>query len=375
MLFSSYYLQFKRFKYWVVTFLVISINACVQDPQPTQNNAGTIDFKHGVLVANEGPKGLELAELTYYNSQTNEVVQNYFKRNNPTLKLGDLANDICVIKYLDKAQNKEVAKCVVAVAGSGFLQVIDLANGENLGRVIFPKNSYPNRVSKLNDSLILVSSNTADNISIVNINSFTIMKTTETPPAPEAMAIADGKIFCVNSGYGMLRQNEKNASTISVYSLQSLEPINTIKTAINPTNIEFMPCCGKLYVQSVSINNFNSKLLEYDIFTMKLEREWDFKQGFALRHPFVLDTINQIAYLVGENEIFRLNLYEQTPELKVFKNNCRNVTAVGLFGTDVYFSEIDATASGLGTVTRVDNSGKIIFQFDAGLYPGAFGFY
>jgi hypothetical protein len=345
----------------LIIFSIILIG-CVKDPLFNNDLIPTTDFNNGVLVVNEGP----IASLTYYNPNDNVVIQNYFTYKNSFLKLGDLANDICIVND----------KCIVPVAGSGVLQVISLPDGLTKGLITFPKNSFPNRILKKNDSIVFVTCNNGDLLVEVNLNKYEITKIVNTPPAPEAMAIVYNKLIVLNSGYGNLRQKEVNASTFSIYNLNDLSLIKNVPTSINPTQLIFLKSNGKFYIQSVSIDNSSSEFIEYNGLTFDKERTWFFKQSLSLRHPFCIDSVNQKAYILGIDGVLAINLFSQNSQISNFVNNIKNTTAIDISPNgEIYVAQIDALASGLGKIYRYNNSGELVYQFNAGIYPGAFGFY
>ncbi|MFZ1573273.1 MAG: hypothetical protein WAT89_11120, partial [Candidatus Kapaibacterium sp.] len=74
--------------------------------------------------------------------------------------------------------------------------------------------------------------------------------------------------------------------------------------------------------------------------------------------------------------VLAINLFSQNSQISNFVNNIKNTTAIDISPNgEIYVAQIDALASGLGKIYRYNNSGELVYQFNAGIYPGAFGFY
>ncbi|MEK7818722.1 MAG: YncE family protein [Bacteroidota bacterium] len=173
----------------------------------------------GVYILNEGNFMKSNASLSYFIPDSQKVYQDvYYSANNRAL--GDAANDIVI------NQNR----AYIVVNNSHKIEVVSTETNKSLGTIQLP-NKSPRRIVIYNSNLGYVSNWNDNSITVFNPTTLEIIKNTITVGnQPEGMAIANGKIYVCNSGWG-------SDSTISVINTTTNEVVKKINVGKQPYDI------------------------------------------------------------------------------------------------------------------------------------------
>ena len=83
-------------KYRFFILFTLSFFGCVSSPDEPDNSITTNNITQGAIILNEARRGSDNASITKYDLLTFSYDNNYFKKCNPKLKLGDNANDVII---------------------------------------------------------------------------------------------------------------------------------------------------------------------------------------------------------------------------------------------------------------------------------------
>ena len=176
------------------------------------------------LVLCEGMYGYDNASLWGIG---NGIAKEIFRCSN-NRRLGDTANDMLKV-------NDSIFILIVSTSN----EIIKIDKVGKLLHSIQMKGEghFIKQACVINDSVLALTDLYADKVYILNHKSM-ILDSLSIPGlcAPDGIAYGDGKIIICNSGYGIFRKNETNASTITIYDLNSKTYVFT-KTGINPQNV------------------------------------------------------------------------------------------------------------------------------------------
>ena len=243
-------------KFVLVFSLIALIGAvsCSKDNKPEPVPAP--ELFNGVYVLNNGSFGSNNSSLTKYNSDNKSVAQNVFANTNG-LYLGDTAMDVLVYG----------SKMYITVKESGVIFVTDLA-GAAFGAFTLDNYVKPNWLTSSNGKVYASYYDGA----VVQIDTVDFSyKTAKVGDNPEQLKVANGKLFVANSG-GMNYPNY--GTTVSVVDINSFSVVEEIEVGVNPYSVE-VDDSGNVYVitrgdygaipaQLVKINSssYNKEVLE-----------------------------------------------------------------------------------------------------------------
>jgi YVTN family beta-propeller protein len=202
--------------------LAVSFTACEEDdlfptPPEIEDTIPAISEKHGIFILNEGSMGGNNAGLSFYDSETKEVMRDILNG-----KLGDTGQDI--IAY--------GGKLYIAVNKSGYIKVINLHSQPSTvqsiqlkenGKTIEPRYlaSYGGKV------YVTTSDPDKGNVVRIDTTTLTVEAMTKVGSWPEGIAALNGKLYVANGGHGA-------GNTVSVVDIAQFKEEKTIEVGVNP---------------------------------------------------------------------------------------------------------------------------------------------
>lgn len=176
------------------------------------------EINKAVIVINEGGYGQNNSSISTYSLEDKTVQNDVYYYANSKENIGASANDMVIVG--DKGFIAvTVSNKIHVVEMSGFTSVdsIDFTPyGNPVKLVVSGTNGY---VTTLNNMLVKF-----------DISSFSVIDTISVGYRPEGIAVADGKLFIANSGYGV-------GTTVAVVDESTFKIIKNITVKINPTNV------------------------------------------------------------------------------------------------------------------------------------------
>jgi len=343
-------------------FLLL-LAGCIPDPvAPTTENPPVATT--GVIVVNEGAWRQDNATLTLYDPAKGSAVTDYFALRNPGLRLGDLANSMLTWK----------GRGYIAVSTSGTVEVIELASGASLGRVRMPAGNEPRQI-EIVDSLTAFVTCLGDSVVRFNPTTMSVEDIFVVGPAPEGVIYIEGKLLVANSGYGIYRQNEPKAGTISVLDPMSGAERRLLSIGPNPRQIRYHDARRRLYVL-YGLADSTGGVVELDPSTLSELRRWSVRGAIDL----ALDERHGRGYVIGSDGVMAIDFTSSDSEPSLFISASASpkstfyslgVTPDGesiYLGTYKYFTLP-------GEVLIFNRAGALTGRFTAGLGPGEMGFY
>jgi len=262
-------------KITTVAIIAAIFSACVKDPIKPEPPV-FIPGKNGAMIICEG-LGSDNASITRIDFETGSYSDNYFSESNNGQKLGATGNDLFIQDSI----------AFVAVSGSRTIEAFSIKNGKSLGRIIFPTSVMPRRMCFINDTLAFVTAYIGGSVAdffVYKFNPQNLAASQENLEQnkitvgnhPEGITAANGKLFVVNSGFGVFQMDAPRASTITVIDIATFTVINETKTGSNPTKIYSKN--NKIYVVCLGIydqkDKYPSEIIEYDANNLQVLRRW-----------------------------------------------------------------------------------------------------
>jgi DNA-binding beta-propeller fold protein YncE len=314
---------------------------------------------------NEGVWFQDNASLTKYDPATGSAVQDYFAFANPGRRLGDLGNDIVIWK----------SRAYITVTTSQTIEVLELPSGRSLGRIILPAGSDPRSVVIVDDSTGFVTNLKDDSVVEIDPTALTLGRRIAVGPSPEGIAAVDSLIYVANSGYGILRQEEPGAGTLSVIDIRTGVVRDTVRIGENPQSVRYLRSTRTLYVL-YGLPESPGGVAELDPNTLQVGRRWPID---GTRDQIAVDSAHGILYAIGTEGIWRIDptAAGSSPTLLLASRGYTDLGfyAVGLAPLGDLYIGYTRGFTIPGSALVVDRQGNVTATFATGLNPGAFGSY
>ncbi|MBN4072639.1 hypothetical protein JYT74_01235 [Crocinitomix catalasitica] len=332
--------------------LLASLFACSKPPPP--NGGNLYDYSSGLLILNEGLFQQNNATLAYYSYTENYIYNQVFYTENGR-GLGDTANDM---EEYDLNGNKYV---IIAVDVSSQLEIVETSSLLSVAQIPVFNASIARepRVVKVKGDKAYCC-NFDGSVSIVNLNTFSIINTIDVGQNPDGMVINGNYLYVANSG-GLSAPDYD--STVSVINLTTEVLETTINARINLGRM-LVDSEGDLYVISkgnysdvepaiVRINTSTNTVVdefEVPLLSWSLYNDWIYYYNSDLKGIYRFNTLTETF----ENDmIVDCSSHETFYKLHLVNNLIYTVDAHG------YVSQ--------STIRCYDLAGNEQYNFLAGL--------
>ncbi len=334
---------------------VASLTGCVKDPVSALREV-PVPSARGVYIINQGNFGRANSSLSYYDLVSFHVYNDVFTAVNGK-NLGDVAQGMTI----------RGSSGYVVVNNSRKIEIIDLATNLNTGTISTGTGSSPGQMVFVNDTLALVTDLYANALLVLNIPARRVTGAIPVGPNPAGIAIAGGKAYVSNSGFGSGR-------TVSVVSLQSLSVVRTLTVADYPAGVEITPS-GAVYVVCTGSYDFTNPANDTPARIMVIDPSSDVVTDSIYIGGHATDIgigVDGIGYVPSTTEVFRVDtrVHRVTG---VFKEAPYFAVGVEAASGDVYLADPKNFIQP-GTVSVFAPNGQLRTQFDVGLIPGGFAF-
>jgi len=344
----------------IVLFVIFTINSCdkteVKPPEPGK-------YATGIFITNEGPFTDGSGTITYINRDSNATENEIFARVNGR-PLGSIVQSMSVFDKL----------AYIVVNNSNKIEVVTAETFESVA--LIEDVMLPNRFLGINENKAYVSS-FENHLSVIDLNSHTVIKTIPTGSGPDKMLMHDGNVYVLNlGGYGL-------DSTLTVINAESDEVIQTLQIENKPTGIQidkngklWVMCSGKGWNGFPQADDTEGHLLCIDPFDMSILKDFIFPT--KTNHPQEL-LINETG------DILFYNMPDGIYDLSI---NADNIKQSALIQTNTMFYRIgyDPIEKYLyasnpldyaqnGWIYRFDkNSAQMVDSVGSGVVPGGYWF-
>ena len=205
---------------------IVFLSACNNDnegprPNPDENIPG--EEVQGTYIFNEGSFGAGDASLSFYNAEDGQVSHQVYSQKNPDYSLGDGANDMQ--QYGSKLYFTMTESNQVVVAAS--------ADVEHLAAI---QVDQPRSLAFYEDKAFVTSYSNA--VFVIDTASLQIISEIEVGRTPEAITVAEDKLYVANSGWqDYVFNGGVHDHTVSVIDPNTLQEEERIDVAENVTQV------------------------------------------------------------------------------------------------------------------------------------------
>jgi hypothetical protein len=335
--------------------LIVSVTGCVKDPVSALREV-PVPSARGVYIVNQGNFGRGNSSLSYYDLVSFHVYNDVFTAVNGK-NLGDVGQGMTI----------RGSSGYIVVNNSQKIEIIDLSTNLNTGTIFTGNGSSPGQMTFVNDTLALVTDLYANALLVVNIPARLVTGSIPVGANPAGIAIAQGKAYVSNSGFGSGR-------TVSVVSVRSLSVVATVTVGDNPNGVEITPS-GLVYVVCTGSYDFTDPGKDTPARVIVIDPASDVVTDSVYIGGHATDMgigVDGIGYVPSTSEVLRVDtrVHRVTG---VFKEGSYFAAGVEAASGDVYLADAKNFIQP-GTVSVFAPNGQLRTQFDVGLIPGAFAF-
>jgi len=355
-------------KFSKLVFLTLAcsvfLTSCSHDDDPVVDTPlGSYD--NGVLILNQGGFGHGDASVSYLSDDFATQQNNIFSVVNPSITLGDTAQDLgfyqnlafIVLNYSNKIE---------VVNRYTMAHVATVSSGLNNPRYIAFSNGK-GYVTNWGDG-----TNASDDyVAVLNLTTYSVSSTIQVAEGPERIVENDNKLYIAHAGgYGY-------GSTISVINAAT----NALTTIINvgdvPNSLEindgtlYVLCGGKpSYAPSETAGSFVKINLTNNTVTTAVNFP-------AATHPSNLDIVdNNLFYTIGAS-IYKSTLSATTlPSTALFSTTAQGIYGVYSFAVQndkIYVGDAGDYNSN-GKIYVYSSTGALEHNYTVGVIPAGFYF-
>lgn len=324
------------------------------------------DYDNGVLILNQGGFGNGNASVSYLSEDMNTFQNNIFSLVNPSIILGDTAQDIGF--YNDLAY--------IVLNASNKIEVVNRYTMVHIA-TISTGLSNPRYIAFANGKGYVTNWGNGTNanddfIAVLNLSNNSVASTISVAEGPEKIIEEDNKLYVAHSGgfnYG---------NTISVINTSTNTVATTITVGDVPNSLEeengilYVLCGGK---SAWSGAESAGKLVKINLSTNTVSSSIDFAE--TTDHPSNLVIENNRLYYTLDSDIFRMNLSATTlPTEALFSTTAQGVYGVYSFAVEnnkIYVGDaLDYSSNGKVYVYSL--TGALLSSKTVGVIPAGFYF-
>jgi hypothetical protein len=194
--------------------ILFAVSACKKDRESN-------DILASVIIVNQGNFGSSTADLSIYDPETNDVMNNAFSTANPGAQLGDVAQSAIQIEN----------ELFIAINNSRKIEVVDAQTLERKRIIELPQGNYPRYMVIGNANEILVSNLFNPHVLRVDHQTGEVLGEINLGFDSEGLIRVDNSVWVTLPGSWPSYNN-----TVAVISLQDYS-VETITVGVNPTRI------------------------------------------------------------------------------------------------------------------------------------------
>lgn len=354
-----------KFSKLVILALVSSIFfvSCSDDDAINDTPLGTYD--NGVLILNQGGFGNGNASISYLSEDFTVQQNNIFALVNPTITLGDTAQDIglyqdlafVVLNYSNKIEvvNRYTMAHVATIStGLNNPRYIAFANGKGF-------------VTNWGDG----GSPSDDYVAVLNLSTYAVSSTISVAEGPERIVENENKLYVAHGGgYGY-------ENIISVINASTNILTTTINVGDVPNSLEVKN--GSLYVICGGVPYYGpietaGSLVKINLSNNTVSNTISFP---AATHPSNLVIEDSKVFYTVDNAIFSKGLNETSlPTTPLFTTSAQGDYGIYSFAVEnnkIYVGDADDYSSN-GKVYIYSSTGTFEHEYTVGVIPAGFYF-
>lgn len=354
-----------KFSKLVLVALVSSVFfvSCSDDNNNVEVPLGKYD--NGVLILNQGGFGKGNATVSYLSDDFVTQQNNIFSLVNPTITLGDTAQDIGFYQNM----------AFIVLNGSNKIEVVNRYTMTHIATISEELNN-PRYIAFSNGKGYVTNwgdggNKTDDFVAVINLVDYSVPTVIPVAEGPERIVAENNKLYVAHQGgYGY-------GNTISVIDAS----INTLSTTITvgdvPNSLEvdngslYVICGGK---PSYATSETAGSLVKINLANNTVSSTLNFP---AKTHPSNLDIVDTAVFYTVGSAIYKSTLAATTlPTTPLFSTTAQGVYGVYSFAVNngkIYVGDAGDYSSN-GKIYVYSSTGTLEKEYTVGIIPAGFYF-
>jgi YVTN family beta-propeller protein len=340
-----------------VVLLLFTFFSCKKEDNELPEKA-----KKGMLISNEGGFNKNNGSVSFFNTDSLEVINDYFKIVNKR-PLGDVVQSVSVHNN----------KAYIVVNNSQKVEVVDIETFNSIATITGV--SYPRYFLGIdNNKGYLTNGNMKGNVYVIDLNTYKITDSITVGNGPEYLLKTGDYVYVANSGGWIFD------STVSVIDVNTNKVTNTVKVGdcpvdmvVDKDNNVWVLCKGRVEYDWNTfsiINETPSKIVKINTLTKKVDKEiligevGDYYNPYRIAIGKDLGTI----YFTENGGVYSFNINAD-------ENSISKIISKNFYGLEV--NPADGNIYGLfapgfdvqGYLFRYNDKGALIDSFEVGIGP------
>lgn len=346
----------KKLLYIIILAVAVVMASCKPKDNPTED----VTTYSGLYVLNEGNYTYANASLTYYNPETDSVVNNLFYRVNGS-PIGDVGQSL--------AQNN--GSLYIVVNNSNNIYKTDLNTVEYKAKLT--DFISPRYMKIITNKKAYVTDIIAKGVWVINPETMTHTKFIETGKPTENMLVFGNRLYVTN--WSKYYVPEVRNNTVQIIDIVADQKIGEIEVGVEPNSIvldknnNIWVMCGGGYEQDEK-----ARLFCIDPAEDRIIKTFEFAEYWPNNYPGFLniDNTGSVLYYIDNGKVYTMSInvaelpsqpFLSPGEGGSFYNMCVDPT-----NGDLYVSDSKNFMTN-GEVHRYTSSGTFINSFVAGIGP------
>lgn len=346
----------KKILYIFVFAAAFVMASCHHEEKPTEE----VTVYSGLFVLNEGNYTYANSSLSYYDPESDSVVNNLFYRVNGS-PIGDVGQSL--------AQND--GHLYIVVNNSNYIYKVDANTIEYEAQI--NDFSSPRFMQFLSDDKAYVTDLAAKGIWVINPQTMTHTKFIETGKTTENMVVVGDKLYVTN--WSKYYATDVSNNTVQIIDTETDQMTGEIELGVEPNSLavdkdnHLWVMCGGGYEMSEK-----ARLFCVDLADNQIIKTFEFPNVWPDNYPGYLkiDNTGSELYYIDNGKLFRMHIGDSqlpdTPFLTpasggLFYNICVNPD-----NGDIYVSDAKGYTTN-GEVLRYTSEGSLVATFKAGIVP------
>lgn len=200
---------------FILSLIITILNSCKPEPIPEQK----IDISKGVFIVNEGNFMSNNGEISFYNTENGELINNLYSKQNNEAVLGDVVQSMCISDSF----------ALISVNNSKKLELVNINTFKHI--YTFTDLAYPRYVIPVRNNICYLTNNkNPGEVCVIDIAERNILKRIPVGNNPENLLLLNNKVFVANGAWG-------HDSTISIINTQTDELVTTTSIGDGATDL------------------------------------------------------------------------------------------------------------------------------------------
>lgn len=346
----------KKLLYIIILTVAVVMASCKPKDDPKED----VTTYSGLYVLNEGNYTYANASLTYYDPETDSVVNNLFYRVNGS-PIGDVGQSLA----------QKDGYLYIVVNNSNYIYKTDLNTVEYKAKLT--DFISPRYMKFITDKKAYVTDIIAKGVWVINPKTMTHTKFIETGKPTENMLVWDNKLYVTN--WSKYYAPEINNNTVQIIDIATDQKIGEIEVGVEPNSIvldknnNIWVMCGGGYDMTEK-----ARLFCIDPTIDRIVNTYEFAEYWPTNYPSFLniDNTGSVLYYIDNGKVYTMSVdateLPSQPFLSPGEGGLFYNMYVDPTNGDLYVSDSKNFMTN-GEVCRYTSSGTFITSFAAGIGP------